>query len=735
MTRFVIFNLSLILLCCAACGEKNTNDSTTETTDNSTTENQATMVKAPIADKVPTELKAHGDTRIDNYFWMRLSDEQKNAETPDSQTQKVLDYLNAENDYTKEQLKSTEAFQAKLYDEIVGRIKKDDTSVPYLSKGYWYYAKYEKGGEYPIYCRKKGSLEAEEEIMLNVNEMAKGFSYYSVGGLKVSPDNKLLAYGVDTLSRRIYTIHVKNLETGEIYEDRIENASAGIAWANDNATIFYTAKNPTTLLSEKIYRHRLGSPQDKDALVYEEKDKSYYIGVYKSKSDKYVIIWNSSTLSSDYWILDADQPEGKFKNFTPREKVHEYSIDHFEDKFYVVTNWDAQNFRLMETPIGQTEKAAWKEVIPHRQDVLLESVEIFRNHLVVEERNKGLNQLRVINQESKEEHYLDFGEEAYMAYSSTNREFDTEILRFGYTSMTTPNSTYDYNMNTREKELKKRQEVVGGHDPSQYETKRLFAPSRDGKQIPISIVYKKGFEKNAQQPLLLYAYGSYGSTIDAYFSSVRLSLLDRGFAFAVAHIRGGQMLGRAWYDDGKMMNKQNTFNDFVDCAKYVVAEKYTSKEKLFAMGGSAGGLLMGAIINMNPELFRGVIAAVPFVDVINTMSDASIPLTTNEYDEWGNPEADKATYDYMKSYSPYDNVKAQNYPNLLVTTGYFDSQVQYWEPAKWVAKLRELKTDKNLLLLDTDMEAGHGGASGRFKRYKKTAMEYAFMFHLVGITE
>lgn len=727
---FLSSNLILILFCCIGC-----DNSTPETDSTKTNQNKTAMIKAPVADKIPTQLTAHGETRIDNYFWMRLSDEQKKAEQADEQTQRVLDYLNGENAYTEAQLKETEGFQEKLYNEIVGRIKKDDASVPYFSRGYWYYVRYEESGEYPIYCRKKETLEATEEVMLNVNEMAKGLNYYAVSGLNVSFDNKLLAYGVDTLSRRVYTIHIKNLETGEIYKEKIEQASSGTAWANDNATIFYTAKNPATLLSEKIYRHKLGTTQDKDDLVYEEKDKSYYIGVYKSKSDKYVIIWNSSTLSSDYWILDADQPEQAFKNFTPREKIHEYSIDHFEDKFYVVTNWDAQNFRLMETPVSNTNKSAWKEIIPNREEVLLEGIELFRKYLVLEERRKGLNQLRVINQETKEEHYLDFGEEAYTAYTAVNRQFDTDLLRFGYTSMTTPNSTYDYNMSTKEKTLKKRQEVIGGHDPKEYETKRLYAVARDTKQIPISIVYKKGFEKNAKQPLLLYAYGSYGSTIDAYFSSVRLSLLDRGFAFAIAHIRGGQMLGRQWYDDGKMMNKKNTFNDFVDCAKYLLAENYTAPDRLFAMGGSAGGLLMGAIVNMNPELFKGVIAAVPFVDVINTMSDASIPLTTNEYDEWGNPQADKATYDYIKSYSPYDNVKAQDYPNMLVTTGYFDSQVQYWEPAKWVAKLRELKTDENLLLLDTDMETGHSGSSERFKRHKKTAMEYAFMLNLVGIKE
>jgi oligopeptidase B len=691
-------------------------------------------LKPPIAEKKDSVMTWHGHTRVDPYFWMRLTDEQKTAATPDEQTQKVLDYLNAENAYKEQIMKHTEGLQTKLYDEIVGRIKQTDESVPYFSKGYWYYTRYEEGKEYPIYARKKGTLDAEEEIMLNVNGMAEGRSYYSAGALNVGPNNMMVAFGEDTLSRRIYTIRFKDLNTGQYLKDEIPNTTAGGAWSNDGQYYFYTTKNPVSLLSEKVWRHKLGTPASQDVLVYEEKDPTYYIGVYKSKSDKYITIWNNSTLVSDYHILDADKPTESFKQFIPRGEKHEYSIFHFEDKFYILTNWDATNFRLMETPENATSQDNWKEVIAHRDDVLLEGVEIFKNFMVVDERKEGLTNLRIIDQQSKKEHYLNFGEPAYTAYTSTNVDFDTEWLRFGYTSLTTPNSTYDYNMKTKEKVLKKQEEVVGGHNPEDYVSERIWATVRDGVKVPISIVYKKGFKKDGNGPLLQYAYGSYGSTVDASFSSVRLSLLDRGFAFAIAHIRGGQMMGRQWYEDGKMFKKKNTFNDYVDCSKFLIEQKYTSAEHLYAQGGSAGGLLMGAVVNMNPELYNGVVAAVPFVDVINTMLDETIPLTTNEFDEWGNPK-NKDSYDYMLSYSPYDQVKKQEYPNLLITTGLFDSQVQYWEPAKWIAKLRDMKTDDNILIMDCDMEAGHGGASGRFKRYKNTALTYAFFLDLEGIKE
>lgn len=696
--------------------------------------NTESNIKESVAEKIAKELVAHGDTRIDNYFWMRLSDEQKKASTPDEQTQKVLNYLNAENEYLDQVMGHTKVFQEQLFEEIKGRIKQNDESVPYFKNGYWYYTRYEQDQEYPIHCRKKESLDADEEIMLNVNEMAKCHEYYSIRGLSVSPDNKLLAYSEDTLSRRFYTIRFLNLETGEKFEDEIINTQGDPAWANDNKTVFYTSKNEVTLLSEKIKRHMLGDNESDDVVVYHEKDPSFYIGVHRSKSGKYLIINNRSTLVSDYHILNSNHPKEKFSRFTPREKDMLYSIDHFENKFYINTNWDAKNFRLMETDENNTSKENWKELIAHRSDVLLEGIELFDDFLVIEERKAGLTNLRIINQKTGKEHYLDFGEPAYTAYVSINPEFSSELLRFGYTSMTTPNSTFDYHMGTKEKVLKKQQEVVGGHDPEQYTTERLNALSRDGVEIPISIVYKKEFEKNGTKPLLLYGYGSYGSTIDPYFSSVRLSLLDRGFAFAIAHVRGGQLLGRQWYDEGKLLKKKNSFYDFIDCAKYLIDEQYTSKEHIYAQGGSAGGLLMGAVINFEPTLFNGIIAGVPFVDVISTMSDPTIPLTTNEYDEWGNPE-NKEYYEYIKTYSPYDNVEAKEYTNLLVTTGLFDSQVQYWEPAKWVAKLRELKTDENLLLLRTDMEVGHGGASGRFNRYKEAALEYAFLLDLEKITK
>jgi oligopeptidase B len=694
---------------------------------------KVTDIVAPVAEKVAKELRAHDDARIDNYYWMRLSDEQKSAREKDEQTRKVLDYLNAENQYLEKVFGHTRDFQEKLFEEIKGRIKQQDESVPYFKNGYWYFTRFEKGQEYPIYCRKEKSLDAAEEIMLNVNELAQAYDYYKIAGLSVSPDNRILAFSEDTLSRRIYTIKFKDLETGKLLEDEINNVEGTAAWANDNRTVFYTSKNEVTLLSESIMRHTLGSDVTKDEVVYHEQDPSFYIGVYRSKSGKYIIIYNSSTLVSDFHILSTDDPKGQFRQFTKREKEMEYSIDHFEDKFYIITNWKAKNFRLMEVAEQNTTREQWKEVIPHRADVLLESIEVFDDFLVIDERKEGMTNLRIINQKDGKDHYLDFGESVYTAYISINPEFSTDKLRFGYSSLTTPNSTFDYDMRTRKKTLLKQQEVVGGHNPGDYEAERIFATARDGAKIPISIVYKKGFKKDGEGPLLLYAYGSYGSTTDPSFNSVRLSLLNRGFAFAIAHIRGGQMLGREWYEAGRLLNKKNTFYDYIDCAKHLMREKYTGAAHIYAQGGSAGGLLMGAVLNMEPTLFNGVIAAVPFVDVVTTMSDPTIPLTTNECDEWGNP-ADRQYYEYIKSYSPYDNVARKDYTNLLVTTGLFDSQVQYWEPAKWVAKMRELKTSEKLLLLHTNMEAGHGGASGRFQRYKEIALQYAFIFSLEGIT-
>ena len=698
----------------------------------------------PDVAKKPHEMTIHGDTRVDDYYWMRLTDEQKSAEEKDSHTQEVVDYIDAENDYTESRLKHTKKFQDKLFDEIVDRIKKDDESVPYLDNGYFYYTRYEKGKEYAIHCRKKGSLDSKEEILLDENVLAKGHDYFAVGGLDVSPDNQWMSYGVDLVSRRIYTIHFKNLVTGEVLEQTIPNSTGSVAWANDNKTVFYTSKNEVTLLPEKIWRHKVGTDSAKDELVYEEKDQSFYNGVYRSKSGEFIIIWNSSTLVNDYHILSANDPDGEFNNFSPRGTEHEYSIDHYQDKFYIITNWEAKNNRLMETSENATDMGNWKEVIAHRNDVHLLGMEIFKDHLVLNERKDGLRGLRVINQKNGQDEYINFGEQTYTARISVNEEFNTNILRYGYTSMVTPSSTYDYNMDTGEITLMKQQEVVGGYDQSLYRSERHYALARDGQPVPISLVYKKDLKNDPTfnnqgapdnpQNLLLYAYGSYGSTRDPYFSSTRLSLLDRGFIYAIAHVRGSQIYGRQSYDDGKMLNKKNTFTDFIDAGKYLVKEGLTDPNHLFAEGGSAGGLLIGAIVNMAPELWKGTIAAVPFVDVVTTMLDASIPLTSNEWDEWGNPE-EKKYYDYMLSYSPYDQVIDQVHPNMLVTSGFFDSQVQYWEPLKWMAKLRDNWQGENVLYLHMNMDAGHGGKSGRFRRYREVALEYAFLFDLVGIKE
>lgn len=688
-------------------------------------------IATPTAEKIPHELTSHGNTRIDNYYWMKLSEAQKSAATKDEQTSKVLNYLTEENKYLEETLKHTEVLQEKLYNEMVGRIKQDDESVPYLDNGYWYYHRYEKDKEYPIYCRRKGSMEAAEEVLLNVNEMAEGHAYFQVRGLKVSEDNNLLAYGVDTVSRRRYTLYLKDLTTGKIVDRPVLNTEGYVAWANDNKTFFYTMKDSITLRSDRIYRHRIGTDPAKDELVYHEKDETFYTGITKTKSRKYLVIWSGSTLTNDYRILEADRPTGTFRSFSPRERGLEYSITHFRDKFYIVTNLDAPNFRLMETPEIRTERSHWKEKIAHRKDTLLEGIEIFRDYMVLSERANANTLMRIVDQNTGKKHYLDFGEPAYTVSAGTNIDFDTELVRYQYSSLTTPSSTFDYNMRTGQKKLLKQQEVVGGYTATDYQTERLWATAEDGTRVPLSIVYRKGIRKDGSNPTLLYGYGSYGYSTDPYFSSTRLSLLDRGFIYAIAHIRGGQEMGRHWYEDGKMFKKKNTFTDFIACSQFLIDEGYTSPENLFAMGGSAGGLLMGAVVNMAPELYKGVIAKVPFVDVVTTMLDDEIPLTTGEFDEWGNPD-NLESYLYMLEYSPYDQVKAQEYPHMLVTTGLHDSQVQYWEPAKWVAKLREMKTDDNLLLLRTDMETGHGGASGRFRIYREIAQEYAFLLDLAG---
>jgi len=679
----------------------------------------------------PFEITMHSDTRIDNYYWMRLTDEQKNAKNYDNQTQEVVDYITEENSYTRSSLSHTKKLQKTLYKEMVSRIKKDDESVPYYKNGYYYYSRYEQNKEYRIHCRKKDSLEAKEEVILDENELAKGYDYFAVAGRNISPDNNWLAYGVDTLSRRIYEVHFKNLNTGEVLNNTISNSTGSVAWANDNQTVFYTSKNQTTLLGEKIWRHKVGK-NTPDKMMYHEKDDTYYNGVYQSKSGKFIIIYHSSTLISDYQILDANNPDGKFKRFTSRDFDHEYSIDHYKDKFYIVTNWKAKNNRLMETPDNKTSISNWKEVIPHRKSVHLLGMEIFKDHLVLSERKDGLRELRIIHQKNGKDEYINFGEESYTSWISVNEEFDTNLLRYSYSSLVTPFSTYDYNMDTGDLELKKQDEVVGGYKQEDYISKRTYATARDGKTIPISIVYRKDKKQDQSQNLLLYAYGAYGSTIDPYFSSTRLSLLDRGFIYAIAHVRGGQIYGRQSYDDGRMLNKKNTFYDFIDAGKYLIDSKHTDSDKLYAQGGSAGGLLIGAILNMEPSIWNGAIAAVPFVDAVTTMADPSIPLTSGEWDEWGDPR-EKKYYNYMLSYSPYDQIKNTNYPNILVTSGFFDSQVQYWEPLKYVAKLRDHWQGENNLYLHMNMDAGHGGKSGRFRRYKEYALQYAFLLDLGGV--
>ncbi|NDI98882.1 S9 family peptidase [Flavobacterium sp. LaA7.5] len=704
----------LLLLSCVciifACKQENKNKSMTETH------------TPPTAAIHPKQLEKHGDVRIDNYYWLN---ERENPE--------VIDYLNKENEYYQKMTEHIKKFREDLYEEMKGRIKEDDSSVPYFYNGYYYITRYEKGKDYPIYSRKKGSLDAKEEIMFDCNEMAKGHSYFNLNGLNVSEDNQWVAFGIDTVSRRQYTLQVKNLFTNEIQPVKIENTTGGSTWAGDNKTLFYTRKDPVTLRSEKIYKHKLGTPATEDKVVYYEKDDTFSVFVYKEKSKKYLVIGSSSTLTTEFRTLDAKKPDGEFKIFQPRVRGMEYSISHYGDKFYIVTNKDkATNFKLMVTPETNTGMENWKDLIPHRKDVLVEDIDIFKDYLVISERSNGLNKIR-IRPWKGEEYYLPFESETYTAGTSANPDFNTDILRYSYQSLATPSSVIDFNMKTQEKTVMKEQEVLGGKfDKNNYTEERVWATAEDGTKVPISMVYRKGIEKDGNNPLLLYAYGSYGASMDPYFSSVRLSLLDRGFIYAIAHIRGGEDLGREWYDNGKLLKKKNTFTDFIDCSKFVIAEGYTSKEHLYAEGGSAGGLLMGAVVNMAPQLYNGVIAQVPFVDVVTTMLDDSIPLTTGEYDEWGNPN-EKEYYDYMKSYSPYDNVKAQDYPNMLVTTGLHDSQVQYWEPAKWVARLRALKTDNNVLYLDTNMEAGHGGASGRFEALKEVAKEYSFLLDLEGI--
>ena len=674
----------------------------------------------PLAKVVPTRLEQHGDVRVDNYHWL------KDRENPD-----VLRYLEAENAYTAGVMAKTKPLQETLFHEFKDRIKQTDVTVPYRKDDYYYYSRTEEGRDYPIYCRKK-ALDAPEQVMLDVNRIAEGHKYCSARPSEVSPAQDLLAYAVDTVGRRFYTLQFKNLSTGELLGDTIRDVTGNVTWANDNRTVLYTRQDPVTLRSYQVYRHVLGADPAKDELVFEEQDETFGTFVYKTKSKKYLMIVSSQTLSTEVRYLDADRPGEKPKVFEPRRRNHEYGVDHYGDSFYIRTNLEAKNFRLMKTPVDKTGVAHWTEVLPHRDDVLLEGFEIFRDHLVVSERKNGLLQLRVRPWSGGAEHYVDFGEPAYVAYPGANFQFDTTVLRFGYSSMTTPSSVYDYDMVKREKKLLKRDEVLGGFDPANYRTERIYVTARDGKRVPVSLVYRLPFAKDGARPLLLYGYGSYGASMDPGFDPFRISLLDRGFVYAIAHVRGGEDLGRAWYEDGKLLHKKNTFTDFIDCAEHLVAAKYGDPKRVFAWGGSAGGLLVGAVVTMRPELWAGAIAEVPFVDVVTTMLDDSIPLTTGEFDEWGDPH-DKAYYEYMLSYSPYDQTRPGAYPNLLVTTGLNDSQVQYWEPAKWVAKLRAVKTDDRKVLLQTEMSAGHGGLSGRDDRYRERAFRFAFLLDVAGI--
>jgi len=681
-----------------------------------------TSLLPPSAEKHSFQLKKHDDIRIDPYYWLR---ERENPE--------VIDYLERENDYYQKMTTDTESFREDLFVELKNRIKEEDNSVPYFYNEYWYITRFEKGKQYPIYTRKKDSLTAKEEILFDCNKMAEGHDYFRLVGMNISPDNTKAIYGIDTESRRKYTLYVKDLISGEILETKIKNTSGGSAWALDNQYFFYTKKNEETLRSEWIYRHNIAAASEKDELIFHEKDETFSVGVGESKSHEYIMISSYSTLTSEQQFLDAADPLGKFEIIQPRTRGLEYSVSQYQDHFYILNNQNgATNYKISKVLISNPEARHWEDLIPHREDVLLEDFEIFNDYFVTTQRENGLTSIRIQSWDEEVDYFLPIESETYSLYGSFNPDFDTTKFRFGFTSLSTPRGIYEFDMETQQKVLLKQQEVMDvNFDPENYKEESIWANARDGAKVPISLVYHKNTTPSENTPLYLYAYGSYGATIDPGFSMSRLSLLDRGFVFAIAHIRGGEYLGRPWYENGKLLKKKNTFNDFIDASQFLIDSKMTSAAHLHAAGGSAGGLLMGVIVNEAPELYRSVIAAVPFVDVITTMLDETIPLTTGEYDEWGNPN-EKEFYDYMISYSPYDNVKPQEYPNMLVTAGYHDSQVQYWEPAKWVAKLRDLKTDSNVLFLDTNMEAGHSGASGRFDALKDAAKQYTFILQLEG---
>ncbi|AQQ67591.1 oligopeptidase B [Microbulbifer agarilyticus] len=684
----------------------------------------APKVAAPVAKKVPHKMAIHGHERVDPYYWMR-DDSRSDPE--------MLAHLEAENSYVDQIMQHTKPLQDALYEEMVGRLEKDKSSVPVQVRGYWYYSRYESDGEYPIHARKKGSLEAAEEILLNVNTLAEGESYFNVAQTAVSPNNTLLAYPEDKVGRRIYTIRFKDLNTGKLLDDQLENAEGTVVWANDNQTVFYINKDPQTLLGYQVKRHKLGTPQSEDQIVYEEKDNTFYTFISKSRDGSMVYIHHYSTLVKGVSALDADTPDGEFQPLHPLEPKHEYFVQKLGEEFFIQTNWQAENFRLMKANADTVgDKSQWEEVIPHRKNVLLEDFTTFEGRLAVVERADGQSALRIIGLSNEDDFEVGFNDPVYQLSLSRNPEVSADAVRISYSSLTTPSTIYDADLLTGDLKLLKQDKVLGDFDRSRYQAEGISITARDGKEIPVSLVYRKDlFKKDGSHPMLQYGYGSYGNTIDPVFIPSIFSLLDRGFVFSIAHIRGSQKLGRPWYEEGKMFNKKNTFTDFIDVTKGLVEQKYAASDKVFASGGSAGGLLMGAVVNMEPDLYRGITAKVPFVDVVTTMLDESIPLTVNEYDEWGNPN-NKDSYDYMLSYSPYDQVKEQDYPSMLVTTGLHDSQVQYFEPMKWVAKLRDLKTDDNQLLFHTNMEAGHGGSSGRFRRNKERALEYAFYLDLLG---
>jgi len=678
-------------------------------------------IAPPIVKKVPKELEIHGDVRVDDYYWLR------ERENPD-----VIAHLEAENEYTESVLAESAGLRSRLFEELKSRVKENDATAPYRHGDYFYYRRYEEGLEYPIYCRRLGSMDAEEEVLLDVNAKAGDNEFFAVSGFEVSPDHSKAIYGVDSVGRRFYTLHFIDLETGEAIREPIENVTPNSLWAADSETVFYTKQHPETLRSQWIYRTHIGS--DLSALVYEETDETFSSFVYTALSRKYIYIASGSTTSNEFRYVPSDAPTSDPQLFLAREDDHEYNLFDGGDRFYVISNENAENFQLFETPLDDTSKESWKIVVPHRDDALINFASAFSSHLLLIGRRLGLPYFEVIDRESGETHSIDFGGDAYLAYPGDNYEFDSTVYRYQYESMTTPDSVYDYDLVTKRRTLIKKQEVPGSFDRNDYHSERLLATARDGTRVPVSLVYRKGTKMNGQSPLLLHGYGSYGSSYDPSFRSSRLSLLDRGFIVAIAHIRGGSEMGRHWYLDGRQLEKKNTFTDYVDVSKFLIEQGYTSPDHLYAEGASAGGLLMGAVMNMAPELYNGALVGVPFVDVITTMLDDSIPLTAGEWEEWGDPH-DKAFYDYMLSYSPYDQITVQDYPNILVTTGLQDSQVQYWEPAKWVAKLRDYKTDNNILIMKINMQAGHSGKTGRFQYLEDTALEYGFLLQLEGIAE